>query len=271
MPSRYHPIEDEVWDDQKFDPDVTRGMVDASFGERAFFVFLFSNKMQRVAGIYRATDAEFSAASRLPLGDVQGYLHTLEQRRLIVRDGNWIFTPGYLKRQSKNPRYMQAVCRSVGSCSSTKVLLAFAERYPLYSHYLPDGLKTVSPPSGDHVAFQLPSVSVSEAVSVPKKNEEGADPAVPANLQRWLGDTHHLKSLAHGKHGKFWATMERAYDRYDWLFFEVEIKKADAWIAANPNRAPTPNGLPRFIRNWFERSIEKGRRNAQGSPPQTKR
>ena len=44
-----------------------------------------------------------------------------------------------------------------------------------------------------------------------------------------------------------------------------KIATTDAWIVANPQRAPTERGLPRFMRSWFDRSVEIGRRRyAQG-------
>lgn len=144
MRSRYHPIEDGLWKDEKFDPDVTKGLPDASFTERAFFAYLASNDHQRPSGIYRVSDQELSAGSRLALDEVQAHLHSLELRGLIVRDGAWIFLPGYLGRQAKNPRVLSAVESQVKSCTSRKVLLVFANKFPLYNEYLPNGLLTVS-------------------------------------------------------------------------------------------------------------------------------
>jgi hypothetical protein len=85
------------------------------------------------------------------------------------------------------------------------------------------------------------------------------------SLESWLLTTKHLQGLANGKNGDLWRSLERAYDQYPWLFFEDEIKKADAWMEANPSRRPTERGLPRFIRNWMERAVEMGRkRHAEG-------
>jgi hypothetical protein len=97
------------------------------------------------------------------------------------------------------------------------------------------------------------------------RGKRRAPPAIPENLKTWLSETLHLGSLANDRHRAFWWTLERAYDEYTWLYFEEEIKKADAWIVANPQRAPTERGLPRFMRSWFDRSVEIGRRRyAQG-------
>jgi hypothetical protein len=80
------------------------------------------------------------------------------------------------------------------------------------------------------------------------------------NIRGWLEQTQHMKSLSNGKHVKYWQALEAAYDSYDWLYFEEEIKKADSWMAANPKRKPTERGMPRFFRSWLERAVERGRK-----------
>ena len=100
--------------------------------------------------------------------------------------------------------------------------------------------------------------------------ENGADPAatIPPNLLGWLGATQHLRTLADQKHAGFWRAQEAAYDQYPWLYFEEELRKADAWIAANPTRKPTDRGLTRFMRSWLERAVDRGRRYAKGPTEQ---
>lgn len=154
MPSRYHPFEDGLWDDEKF--DATETTHEAPFEERAFFGFLATNKRQRPSGIYRATDEQLSAGARLPLKRVRAYLLTLEIRGLIVRDGAWIFLPGYLKRQSKNERLLLGVESDIESCSSIKVLTSFSEKYPLYSRWSNDRLQTVGRRVNENVPSELP-------------------------------------------------------------------------------------------------------------------
>jgi len=94
----------------------------------------------------------------------------------------------------------------------------------------------------------------------------GAEPGKPAapippTLAAWLAETRHLQPLGNGRCAGLWQTLERAYDQYPWLFFEDEIRKADAWLEANPSRRPTPKGLGRFMRSWLERAVEMGRRH----------
>ena len=103
-----------------------------------------------------------------------------------------------------------------------------------------------------------------------ESKDVGTEPAPPLavpispNLRGWLLDTLHLKPLAENGSGPWWSTLEKAYDQYPWLYFEEEIRKADAWLASNPGRRPTPKGLRRFMRSWFERAVEMGRKHAQG-------
>ena len=85
-------------------------------------------------------------------------------------------------------------------------------------------------------------------------------PPLDPHLQSWLQDSMHLQPLSNGKHGKLWKALERAYDQYSWLYFQDEINKMDAWMEANPNKKPTERGMPRFVRSWFERAVERGRK-----------
>ena len=110
-----------------------------------------------------------------------------------------------------------------------------------------------------------------------ESKDVGTEPAptlavpLPANLQGWLLDTRNLKPLADNGSGTWWVTLEKAYDQYPWLFFEDEIRKADAWLESNPARRPTPKGLKRFMRSWFERAVEMGRRHhAEGTRPSSR-
>ena len=129
MRSRYHPIEDGLWDDDKF--DGLGDLPEAGFVERALFAYLCSNHRQRPSGIYRATDAQLSAGCRLPETEVRTYLASLALRGLIVRDGSWLYLPGYLRRQAHNPRVLGAVESQIKTCTSTVILTSFAGHYPL--------------------------------------------------------------------------------------------------------------------------------------------
>jgi hypothetical protein len=147
MHPRYHQIEEGLWDDDKFD---ARGdLEESTFEERAFFCYLASNTRQRPSGIYRVTDEQLSAGSRLPIKRVILYLQSLHLRRLIVRDGAWIFLPGYLKRQSKNERLLIGVQSDIERCTSIYILNAFGERYPLFNRWSTDRLQTINNPCNE--------------------------------------------------------------------------------------------------------------------------
>jgi len=98
------------------------------------------------------------------------------------------------------------------------------------------------------------------AAAAAKDKGNGVDP----DVRTWLLATKHLGLLAEDRHADLWATLEKAYDQYEWLFFETEIAKADAWLAANPGKRPTPRGLPAFIRHWLDKAVEIGRRQQRG-------
>ncbi len=93
-----------------------------------------------------------------------------------------------------------------------------------------------------------------------KQKDKVPSPELDANLRGWLEQTQHMQSLSNGKHVKYWQALERAYDTYEWLYFEEEIKKADSWMASNLKRKPTERGMPRFFRSWLERAVERGRK-----------
>ncbi len=178
MRSRYHPIEDGLWDDEKF--DALGGLPAAGFIERALFVYLCANHRQRPSGIYRATDAQLSAGSRLSEEEVKSHLESMASRGLIVRDGSWLFVPGYLKRQAKHDRLMGAVQSQVRTCGSSIILVSFLRHYPLLHRMLPDGYRTVSQRSteGQETVNRLCNESVhSEAVSE-AVSERTSEPSV---------------------------------------------------------------------------------------------
>lgn len=164
MPSRYHPLEEGLWDDPKFDAGAA-GLPEAPFEERGFFAYLFSNPRQRPSGIYRATDGQLAEGSRLPLRRVTAYLVDLHKRSLIVRDGAWIFLPGYLKRQANSQRLLLGAARDVDSCESVMVLEAFVQRYPLYSKWSTDRLETLKRRSVDGCKVMFPQSTSEQSTS----------------------------------------------------------------------------------------------------------
>lgn len=168
--SRFHPIEEGVWDDPKLD-----GL---SFEGHAFFVYLFSNYRQRPSGIYRSTDAQIAADTGIKIRQVVSYLSVLHKRMASIRDGSWIFLPGYLKRQSKNDRLLLGVQADILRCDSEVILKHFSEKYPLYSSWSTDRLQTLrnSAPSDQTITDQTrPSQTITSMSSraLPEQVEWG--------------------------------------------------------------------------------------------------
>lgn len=159
MPSRFHPIEDGLWNDEKFDPKGE--LPEAPFEERAFFAFLSANTRQRPAGIYRATDGQLAEDTRIPINQVRAYLADLDVRRLIVRDGAWIFVVGYFKRLPKHPHLLRAAESNVRECSSERILRAFFDRYPMVNRWLRDHPAMVGKRSADGVSTFIDQLGVS--------------------------------------------------------------------------------------------------------------
>lgn len=191
MPARYHPLYDDIWDDDAW--DATPCAAAAPFAEIAFFIFLFGNRRQRPSGIYRATDAQIAQDTRLPLRRVQAYIGDLAARRRIVRDGAWLFVRGYFARQPKHQNLLAAVERQVMECSSRAVLTAFSEKYPHLSQWsdnrrtmveqrLLNGRPTVERnPSSEQSSTEQ---SRAEQVTVAQPSPNGPD--TPAAVLAWL-------------------------------------------------------------------------------------
>ena len=97
-----------------------------------------------------------------------------------------------------------------------------------------------------------------DAGTAPKPPQPAPD--VDPFIKECLEKTEFLKCLSNGKQGIYWKTMEKSYDHYPFIYFEDEIKKADAWCAANPAKRPTERGMPNFFRSWLERAAERGRK-----------
>ena len=90
----------------------------------------------------------------------------------------------------------------------------------------------------------------------PSNNGSGA-PYLPEWFQSVLKQSPVFAPLVGEKFDKFWRAMSAAYDPYEWLKWDEQIQRADAWIAANPQRRP--KDLRRFLQNWFSRAVERGR------------
>lgn len=99
-----------------------------------------------------------------------------------------------------------------------------------------------------------------EEVSAEPKTDLGS--AAPSNgLPDWfksvLKDSPNFSALLEAKHAAFWKEMSKTFDPYQWLSWDEEIHKADAWITCNPQKKPRQ--LRRFLLNWFNTAVNIGR------------
>lgn len=64
-----------------------------------------------------------------------------------------------------------------------------------------------------------------------------------------------------GTHGSEWRLRRRQVDEWGGLYPGLDViaecRHALAWVQANPGRRKTPQGMPRFLTNWFNRTVER--------------
>ena len=252
MASRYHPIEDGLWDDPKLEG--------CSFEEHGFFAFLCSNHRQRPSGIYRATDGQLAADTGLPVKRVTSYLADLHSRGPIVRDGAWIFTKKYFKRQRKGPWLLVGAETDVKSCISLPILEAFAECYPIYKHWVP----TESELSTPNLSAQ--SRAVTEQLQS-RADEDGSDrPAEPSaaldpTLSAILADCPHLALVSNGESGPFWDQILGACEPYPmanaaWL--GLKLRQWDTWFKNHTSRRSRKREfLESRLMEWLGKDLEE--------------
>jgi hypothetical protein len=142
MASTYHPIYSGLWNDEALD-----GL---SFECHGFFAFLCSNDHVRPSGIYRVTDQQLVAETRLSIARVRAHLTVLAKRGRIVRDRVWLFVCGYFKRQPKSENLLKGVLRDIDECGSLPILEAFSAKYPQFNRRSADRRATIDRPSADH-------------------------------------------------------------------------------------------------------------------------
>lgn len=274
MPSRYHPIEDGLWDDPKF--DETKEIPEARGDERGFFAFLASNKMQRPAGIYRASDGELAGAYRMPVRWVIQTMTRLVNRGLIVRDGAWVFLPGYLKRQAQNPKVLSSARKTVKSCSSPLILSSFIQHYPLHREWLPNGFETVG--IGKSIS-DPPVPEQSSTRAVPEQSREdlcGERPPVAASppnqpiagpealdpdLAEILKDCPHLALISNGDSALFWDQVLKSCAPYgvdDTGWIGARIRKWNHWFQTHKaRRSHSRESLESRLMKWLAKDLDE--------------
>jgi len=279
MGSSYHPIYSGLWKDEDLEG--------TSFETKAFFVFLCSNDHVHVSGIYRVTDPQLVADTGLTLARVRGALEELETRHRIVRDGVWLFVRGYFARQPKHQNLLAAAARAVAECSSSAVLQAWGERYPIHSQWSADRLATVGQrsgngratverkPSSEQLQFQRSySYRAEQAPSTNGRTEpeaarptaaatarprpgSSADPQerrngfhIPDEICRALSRSPRLGGVARLREdATWWQAQVLAFEGVD---LARSVLKAESWLASNPRKAARKRDLVAFLRNWFK-------------------
>lgn len=265
MQSKYHAIEDGLWDDPKFDADVLLNLPEADGDERGFFAFLCSNKMQRPCGIYRATNVELAVMYRWPLARVEATLPILVRRRLIVRDGSWIFMPGYWKRQAHNPGMIKAARAGIESCSSPIIIDAFLEHYPLHKEWLGNGSETVCQPSNriastDQTSTRADQSRPEEGSDHATQSSESTHDALDPELRKVLRECPHLKLVSNGESGEFWDQVLGACEPYplaDGRWLGARLRKWNQYFVARPHRRSRERKyLEARLMEWLVQDLE---------------
>lgn len=111
----------------------------------------------------------------------------------------------------------------------------------------------------DSVPSELTNVLTNK---LPLSEKEGS-PAVQAGngLPDWfktvLKQSPNFSPMLDQRYAKFWAELGKTFDPYEWLAWDEQVHKADAWITANPQRKP--RNLRRFVLNWFNKAVDMGR------------
>lgn len=205
--------------------------------------------------------AVWAALPKWPRPLIESGLTGLLERGVILHSGDTIVWPRFLEAQesSQTDRLRQAESRAKRreiAMSVTNRDAGVTKRDKMSQ--LVTACHTVSHDVTPAVLAE-PAVPEEKKIgSEPKRN--GSSPAIHPDIVSWLLKTRNLKPLADPQYGSYWESLERAYDSYDWLYFEREINKADSWIEANRHRRPTDRGLTRFMRSWLEKAVDFGRR-----------
>lgn len=68
--------------------------------------------------------------------------------------------------------------------------------------------------------------------------------------------------------GRLYQALQEAFTTID---LDGEIRKAWAWLMANPDKRKTARGMSRFLFHWMSRSVDNGKgvAKAGGAPPRT--
>lgn len=88
--------------------------------------------------------------------------------------------------------------------------------------------------------------------SSPLSDGNGTGFQIAASILEALNDCPSFRETARLRLPAYWQAEIRAVD----VDFPTELRKAQAWLAANPARAPRKD-MARFLHNWFSRAEER--------------
>lgn len=87
-----------------------------------------------------------------------------------------------------------------------------------------------------------------------KEKTRPIGPPIPEELVAVLAGTRNFGALGAKEYGAYWATIGALTEPFPNLFVDVELRKADAHLEANPRKKS--RDYRRFLSAWMTRAIE---------------
>ena len=189
-----------------------------------------------------------------------GWLDMCESNRLLVHDWHEHcpeFVKGNIRRMKKE-------------FASPSNSVPYSVPYSV-PNSVPNSVPYSVPYSVGNLSTQLSGIlqdqDQDQANPLPSSlRSEGCDGAVPAPPPTPSEPAIAIVSTK-GKH-KEWhllpSHIEGWKEAYKGLDIEAEVRKAIAWLEANPDRRKTSRGMPAFLVNWFNRATDRPGRSGGG-------
>lgn len=178
------------------------------------------------------------------LGSVRVRLMTLEQSgayfNLLVY--SWLSEDGGLKNDEKELAILSGLNDRWSQCCGPILECFYVENGRLYNKRLLEELKKF----GEKSKSKQCSVGIlpDRAIDSDSEAPDGPDPIAlyPVKGGEWPLYEGYIEEL------------ERLYESPEdqgWVY--DELRKAKAWLIANPSRQKTARGMPRFLNGWMQR------------------
>lgn len=197
----------------------------------------------------------------LPCRQVEGALKALEAAGWIQREGLILWVVNGLRYDPtmhlSDVKHQKAVARSVAALPHLQIVLKFCDYYKI--------TRPFDAPSKTETTLALPKTEYrvpSTEDRIPNKAgalapTAGLAPApqgiqfrVPASISDALSQAPRLGADPRIGSPTYWQALIRAHGGVN---YGHEILKAEAWMAANPAKAPRKN-LARFLASWIGRA-----------------